>query len=340
MSEDSNKEFFETIQLTDIPGLGEKVKTQLNSIGIISIVDLARGDPLLMSGLKNISKDSAMTFILAAQSLLRERDALTKEFCTAQDVLEKRKKVIRISTGSSDLDKLLYGGIETMSLTELYGEFGSGKSQICHTLCVNAALPLSEGGADSTSIYIDTEGTFRPERLIQIAKGKGLDPNVVLEKVKYCQIFNASHLELTIKELGGTIERFKPKLIIIDSVISLHKSEYTGRGTLAERQQRLNPMLHDVIKMCEMYNVAVVMTNQVIATPDANNYADPVKPSGGNVIGHVSTYRVYLRRSGATRMARIIDSPYHPYSDVRFKVTEFGVQDLSDKEKEGPDANK
>jgi DNA repair protein RadA len=329
----SEKEFFETIKITDIKGIGEKAREQLNNIGIFSIVDLAVADPDLVGGISGITEDSAVAFILAAQMLLREKGILTPEFCTADDMLKRREQVIKITTGSSDLDKLLYGGIETMSLTELYGEFGSGKSQVCHTLCVNATLPIEEGGSNSTAIYIDTEGTFRPERIKQIAESKGLDANEVLKKVKFCQIFNASHLELTIKNLGGEIEKHKPKLIIIDSVISLHKAEYTGRGTLAERQQKLNPMLHHVIKLAEMYNVAFVMTNQVIANPDTTYGVDPVKPSGGNIIGHVSTYRIYLRRSGKNRMARIIDSPYHPYSDVKFKVTENGVEDLSDSEK-------
>jgi len=335
ITKDPNKEFYETIKLTDIKGLGEVVTTQLQSIGIVSIVDLAVADAELISGLRGISKDNAIYFILAAQRLLRENNQLTPEFCTAYDVLEKRKKVIKIKTGSSDFDKLLYGGIETMSLTEFYGEFGSGKSQVCHTLCVNATLPIEQGGANSGSIYIDTEGTFRPERLRQIATAKGLDPDEVEKKVRYCQIFNASHLELTIRNLGGEIERLKPKLVIIDSIISLHKAEYTGRGQLAERQQKLNPMMHHLIKLCEMYNIAVVMTNQVIANPDTTYGVDPVKPSGGNIIGHISTYRIYLRRSGKNRMARIIDSPYHPYSDVKFKVTEAGVEDLSDSEKKG-----
>jgi DNA repair protein RadA len=333
----SEKEFYETIKLTDIKGLGDIVKTQLNNIGIFSIVDLAVADAELIAGLRGISKDNAVYFILAAQRLLRESNNLTPEFCTANDVLEKRKKVIKITTGSKDLDKLLFGGIESMSLTELYGEFGSGKSQVCHTLCVNATLPIEEGGANSTSFYIDTEGTFRPERIRQIAESKGLDPEAVADKIKFVQIFNASHLELTIRNLGGEIEKHKPKLIIIDSIISLHKAEYTGRGTLAERQQRLNPMMHHIIKLAEMYNIAFVMTNQVISNPDTTYGADPVKPSGGNIIGHISTYRIYLRRSGKNRMARIIDSPYHPYSDVKFKVTENGVEDLSDQEKKGTD---
>ncbi len=256
------------------------------------------------------------------------------EFCDTNDVMEKRKRVLKIRTGSNDFDKLLYGGIETMSITEFYGEFSSGKSQLCHTLCVNATLPVVHRGADSTSIYIDTEGTFRPERIAEIATSMGLDPFEVKKKIKYIQIINSSHLELTIRELGGTIEKYKPKLIIIDSIIALHKTEYIGRGMLAERQQRLNPMLHHLVKLAEIYNVAVVITNQVIANPDMRFGGDPVKPSGGNILGHLSHYRIYLRRSGKFRMARMIDSPYHPYSDIKFRITEKGIEDIDAKEKE------
>ena len=164
-----NKQFYELLNITDIAGIGPKVETQLNDIGIFSIADLAIADAEFVSVLGKMKKETAISFILAANQLLRQKKELVDEFCDANDVMERRKKVLKIKTGSEDLDKLLYGGIETMSLTEFYGVFGSGKSQLCHTLCVNATLPIEEGGADSTSIYIDTEGTFRPERLAEIA---------------------------------------------------------------------------------------------------------------------------------------------------------------------------
>jgi DNA repair protein RadA len=334
LNDDNTKPFYEVIKITDIQGIGPKVEGQLNDIGIFSIADLAVADAEMVSTLGKMKKDTAISFILAANKLLRDRKEQVEEFCDANDVMERRKKVLKIRTGSNDLDKLLYGGIETMSLTEFYGAFGSGKSQLCHTLCVNTTLPIVHKGADSSSIYIDTEGTFRPERIAEIAESMGLDPIEVKKKIKYCQIANSSHLELIIRELGGYIEKYKPKLIIIDSIISLHKAEYVGRGMLAERQQKLNPMLHHLIKLAEIYNIAVVITNQVIANPDSSYKADPIVPSGGNIMAHVSTYRVYLRRSGRYRMARIIDSPYHPYSDIKFKVTEKGIEDLDAKEKE------
>jgi DNA repair protein RadA len=254
---------------------------------------------------------------------------LEKEFVTADAALEKRRSLLRCSTGSSTLDELLLGGIETQAVTEFYGEFGSGKSQICHTLCAIARQPIESGGLDSSTIYIDTEGTFRPERVQEIARARGFDPVQVLKNVAVCKVYNSSHLELIIKNLGKYVDDFRAKLVIIDSIISLHRAEFAGRGTLADRQQRLNSMLHKIIRLAEIYNIAIVITNQVQSSPDTF-FGDPTKAAGGNVLGHASTYRVYLRKSGENRVAKMIDSPYHPYSDARFTVNERGSDDMDE----------
>jgi DNA repair protein RadA len=277
----------------------------------------------------NSSKDTAATFILAAQKLLRESNVLEKEFVTADFVLERRKSMLRCSTGSKSLDELLLGGVETQAVTEFYGEFGSGKSQICHTLCATASRPLSEKGLDRKVIYIDTEGTFRPERLQQIAESRRLLPVEVLKNTVVCKVYNSSHLELIVKDLGRYVNESKTKLVIIDSIISLHRAEFLGRGTLADRQQKLNSILHKLVRVAELFNVAIVITNQVQTSPDAF-FGDPTKAAGGNVIGHTSTYRIYLRKSGENRIAKMIDSPYHPYSDIRFTLNEKGIDDLED----------
>ena len=216
---------------------------------------------------------------MAAQKLLRESNVLEKEFVTADFVLEKRKSMLRCSTGSKSLDELLLGGIETQAVTEFYGEFGSGKSQICHTLCAMAKQPINEGGLDGGVIYIDTEGTFRPERLNQIARARGFDPMLVLKNVAICKVYNSSHLELIVKDLGRYINEFNAKLVIIDSIISLHRAEFAGRGTLADRQQRLNSILHKLIRLAEIFNVVIVITNQVQSSPDTF-FGDPTKASG------------------------------------------------------------
>ena len=317
------------IEIQDIEGVGPTTARKLKEAGIVSVMDLAvtSADELAVD--INSSKDTAATFIMAAQRLLRESNILEKEFVTAESALEKRKSLMRCSTGSRALDELLLGGIETQAVTEFYGEFGSGKSQICHTLAAIAPQPKEAGGLNGGVIYIDTEGTFRPERLNQIARARELEPSHVLKNVAVCKVYNSSHLELIIKDLGKYVNDFNAKLVIIDSIISLHRAEFAGRGTLADRQQRLNGLLHKVIRLAEIFNIAVVITNQVQSSPDTF-FGDPTKAAGGNVIGHASTYRIYLRKSGENRTAKMIDSPYHPYSDAKFTLNEKGTDDLED----------
>jgi DNA repair protein RadA len=316
----------------DIDGVCPTTAKKLKEAGIVSVMDLAVTSAEQLSVDINSSKDSAAAFIMAAQKLLRESNVLEKEFVTTDFILEKRKSMLRCSTGSKSLDELLLGGIETQAVTEFYGEFGSGKSQICHTLCAMAKQPISEGGLDGHVIYIDTEGTFRPERLRQIAESRGLIPLEVLKNVTICKVYNSSHLELIIKDLGKHINEFKAKLVVVDSVISLHRAEFVGRGTLADRQQRLNSILHKLIRLAEIFNIVIVITNQVQTSSDTF-FGDPTKAAGGNVIGHTSTYRIYLRKSGENRIAKMIDSPYHPYSDTRFTINKKGIDDLEDSTK-------
>jgi DNA repair protein RadA len=349
------------LEIQDIEGIGPTTAKKLKEAGIVSVMDIAVASAEELAVDINASKETAASFIMAAQKLLRDSNIIEKEFVTADAALEKRKSMLRCSTGSAALDELLLGGIETQAITEFYGEFGSGKSQICHTLCVTARQPVEPSssppsssssskseseyssdiassnvhvnhGLDSGTIYIDTEGTFRPERIEQIARARGVDASYVLKSVAVCKVYNSSHLELIIKDLGKYINDFKAKLVIIDSIISLHRAEFAGRGTLADRQQRLNNMLHKILRLAEIYNIAVVLTNQVQSSPDTF-FGDPTKAAGGNVLGHTSTYRIYLKKSGENRIAKMIDSPYHPYSDVRFTINEKGTDDIEEERK-------
>jgi DNA repair protein RadA len=199
-------------------------------------------------------------------------------------------------------------------------------------MCITAGQPIESGGLNSGVIYIDTEGTFRPERLEQISSTRSIDPVRALQNVAVCKVYNSAHLELIVKNLGKYIDDYKAKLVVVDSIISLHRAEFSGRGTLADRQQRLNSIMHKLLRISEIYNVAIIVTNQVQSAPDTF-FGDPTKPTGGNVIGHASTYRVYLRKSGENRVAKMIDSPYHPYSEVRFTINEKGTDNLDEGKK-------
>jgi DNA repair protein RadA len=332
LSEQSQINDLTNLEIQDIEGIGPTTAKKLREAGIFSVMDLAVAAVEDLAVDINASKESAASFIMAAQKLLRESDVLEKEFITADTALKKRRSLLRCSTGSSMLDDLFLGGIETQAVTELYGEFGSGKSQICHTMCITAGQPVESGGLNSGVIYIDTEGTFRPERLEQISSSRNIDPVRALQNVAVCKVYNSAHLELIVKNLGKYIDDYKAKLVVVDSIISLHRAEFSGRGTLADRQQRLNSIMHKLLRISEIYNIAIIVTNQVQSAPDTF-FGDPTKPTGGNVIGHASTYRVYLRKSGENRIAKMIDSPYHPYSEVRFTINEKGTDNLDEGKK-------
>lgn len=316
------------VGLDNIKGIGPKITQKLIDGGIDSVLGLAVALPKEIEEILGGKEESASKLIMSARQQLESQGLLGKEFVLASEVLQKRKNMKRITTGSNKLDDLLLGGIETQSITEFFGDFGSGKTQICHTLCVTCQLPLDQGGLEGVTIYVDTEGTFRPERLVQIAESKGLDADEVLKNVVLCKVYNSNHLELIVRGLSRFIEKYNAKLLIVDSIISLHRAEFIGRGTLANRQQRLNKLVHRLLRLAEIFNIAVVVTNQVQSKPDTF-FGDPTRPAGGNVIAHACTYRIYLKKSGPQRIATIVDSPCHPYSDTRFQVTENGVEDIS-----------
>ena len=203
-----------------------------------------------------------------------------------------RKDVVHISTGCKELDTILGGGMESGSITELYGEFRTGKTQLCHTLCVICQLPSSDGGAAGKALYIDTEGTFRPERLVQISERFQLDSNEVMNNVVYARAFNSEHQIQLLIEAGGLLADGSFALIIVDSATALFRTDYTGRGELSTRQQNLAQFLRGLQKLADEFGVAVVVTNQVVANPDSGVFAkDPLKPIGGNIMAHASTTR-------------------------------------------------
>ena len=315
------------LDLSNIQGIGPRKREKLIDGGIESVLDLAASLPGDVKEVLGGNREGASRMLLSARIFLEKNGLLDKEFMTADEVLERRRRLMRCTTGSEGFDDLLKGGIETQAITELFGEFGTGKSQICHTLAAMCQLPLEEGGLGGTCLFIDTENTFRPERLKEIAEARELDSSEILKSVVLCRVYNSSHLELVVRSLGKYIEQYGARLVVVDSVISLHRAEFIGRGTLAERQQRLNDMIHRLLRVGEIYNVAVVVTNQVLARPDLF-FGDPTKPTGGHVIAHACTYRIYLKKAARDRVAVIVDSPCHPYSDTKFRITEKGIEDV------------
>ena len=270
---------------------------------------------------------------VAAKIISAAREAVDiGGFETGDKILERRKSIRKLTTGSKALDSLLGGGIETQAITEFYGEFGSGKTQIAHQLAVNVQLPEEQGGLNGSAIIIDTENTFRPERIAEMATAVGLEPEEALRNIHVARAYNSNHQMLLVEKATELAEELKDtdkpvRLLIIDSATAHFRTEYVGRGTLADRQQKINKHLHDALRFGDLFNAAVMITNQVQARPDVF-FADPTKPVGGHIVAHTATFRVYLRKSkGEKRIARLVDSPYLPEGEVVFAVVREGIRD-------------
>jgi len=311
------------VRLEDLDGVGRITAQKLRAAGFYSVRDLAFASAHELAVVLG-SEERAIAIIRAAQKLVNRGE----EFITARALFEKRKNLEYISTGVRSLDDLLEGGVEVGSITELIGEFGAGKTQICHQLAVMVQLPKEKGGLNARALYIDTEGTFRPERIIQIARAKQLDPEKALENIIYARAYNSDHQMLLVDEAKKYIESQNIRLIIVDSLINHFRAEYPGRENLASRQQKLNRHISQLHRLASLYNLAVVVTNQVMSSPDIF-FGNPMKPAGGNIMAHGCTYRIWLRKAKeGKRIARIIDSPKHAEKEVAFAITEDGVTDI------------
>ncbi|TNN38330.1 DNA repair protein RAD51 A [Liparis tanakae] len=264
-------------------------------------------------------------------------------FTTATEFHQRRAEIIQISTGSKELDKLLLGGIETGSITEMFGEFRTGKTQLCHTLAVTCQLPIDQGGGEGKAMYIDTEGTFRPERLLAVAERRvgtfcffdlyGLTGSDVLDNVAYARAFNTDHQTQLLYQASAMMAESRYALLIVDSATALYRTDYSGRAELSARQGHLGRFLRMLLRLADEFGVAVVISNQVVAQVDgaAMFSADPKKPIGGNIMAHASTTRLYLRKGrGETRICKIYDSPCLPESEAMFAINADGVGDAKD----------
>jgi DNA repair protein RadA len=308
--------------IEDLAGVGESIAGKLRETGYGDIMSLAVASPKDVADAAEIGENIAAKIIISAR-----KAADIGNFESGDVLLERRKEIKKLTTGSKALDDLLGGGVETAAITEFFGEYASGKTQIMHQLAVNATLPLEKNGLNGEVLFIDTENTFRPERIVQMAKHIELDPVEVLKKIHVARAYNSSHQILLVEKAYELTNKFPVKLLIVDSLTAHFRAEYTGRGTLAERQQLLNKHLHDLLRFGDIYNSAVAVTNQVAARPDVF-FGDPTTSIGGNIVGHASTYRVYLRKSkGGKRIARLIDSPHLPEGEAVLMVSEDGISD-------------
>ena len=319
MSDDKKKKYYK--ELEDLPGVGEVTAEKLRQAGFGEFSAIAAALPHELAEVAGISVESAKKAIEAAKS------TVDIGFETAEVVYERRKSIIRIKTGSTALDDLLGGGIETMAITEMYGRFSSGKSQLGFQLAVNVQRPVDQGGLAGGVLFVDTEATFRPERIVQLAEAQGMDPQAVLKNIQVARAENSDHQMILVERCEEIVEKHNIRLVIVDSLTSHFRSDYLGRGALSERQQKLNKHVHDLQRMAEKFNLAVYVTNQVMDNPGIL-FGDPTTPIGGHVLAHMSTYRLYVRKSKEDkRIARLVDSPNMPEGEAVFKVTPKGVTD-------------
>ncbi len=308
------------VTLEDLPGVGAATAEKLVNAGFGDVMGVA------VATVGEIVEAAGMTENAARKVIQAAREALEMGFESGEDVYKRRLEIEKISFGVNSLDEMLAGGIETGAITEAFGEFGSGKTQLAHFLAVRTILQDPE----SYVVYIDTENTFRPERIRQFAEGQNLDPDEVLKKIKVARAYNSDHQMLLAEKVEDLIKKqgLKVKLVIVDSLTSHFRAEFVGRGTLAERQQKLNKHMHTLLKIADSNNIAVFVTNQVMAKPDTF-FGDPTQSIGGHIVGHSSTFRIYLRKGKKnSRVAKLIDSPYLPEGEAAFMVETDKIRDL------------
>lgn len=315
-----NKKASKMPEVSDLPGVGAATAEKLALAGFETVMAIAVATPAEIVNASGLSEAAARKIIKAA------RDMLNMGFVSGDEVLLKRQQMHKITTGSKNFDALLDGGFETGAITELFGEFGSGKSQISHVLSV-----LCQKDDDTAkTFFIDTENTFRPERIRQIASGHGLDAEKVLKNIMVGRAYNSDHQMFLVEKAAEMIEQDKlnVKFVVVDSLTAHFRAEFVGRGTLADRQQKLNKHMHALLKLADTHNVCVVVTNQVMAKPDTF-FGDPTQAIGGHIVGHASTFRIYLRKGKkGSRVAKLIDSPSLPEGECAFELAEKGLEDI------------
>lgn len=309
--------------LEDLPGVGPATASKLREIGFKTVESIATAavSELVTSGIGEAT---------AAKAIAAARKSMAITFVRGDELVKLRSEIRHLTFGCSALDNLLGGGVETQSITEFYGEFGTGKSQICQQLCVTVQLPYDQGGLEGGALYIDTENTFRPERITQIAPKFGLDPDETLRRIIFAEGYTSNHQMMLLENSDEVIKENNIRLIIIDSVTSHFRSEYLGREMLAPRQQQLNKHLHKLIRLGRAFNAAAVITNQVMAQPDVF-FARMVQPVGGHIMGHTSHSRVFLRKGrDNVRIAKLTVSPFLPEGEAPLRITERGIESDED----------
>ena len=323
MSADEKEDPFVDLKLP--PSIKSKIAEHYSSLAT-----LGRASP------QELAEQIGISQRLAKNAVNLARKALDQGVpTTASDLLKQYRSKRRLTTGSQNLDEILGGGIPTGSITELVGEFATGKSQLAFQLCVNVQLPAEYGGLEGSAYFLDTEGTFSPKRVYEIAYAKkNLHPELsrpeeMLSKVFVGRAFNAEHQIKLILEADKLITKENIRLIVIDSIAAHFRAEFSGKESLPARAQALMTHASHIQRYAESYDLAVVTTNQVLASIDKFlGNTQSAEPALGFAWGHRPQTRIFLRKQkGNARIARIIDSSELPEQETLFYITADGIQD-------------
>ncbi len=309
--------------LNQIKGINARQIKLLQDNGISTAEALAMSPGSTVAEIDGLGDKTAKKLIWNARNALGMTD-----FIQAKDIDEN---VEFITTGSSELNKILGGGFQTGKLTEVYGPFKSGKTALAHTISVTSQLSVKNGGLNTSVAYVDTENTFSKEKIKRIAKRFGLNPSETLSRIFHARIYSSDHQSQMIQKAETLCKTRGVRLIIIDSLMALLRAEYVGIGKLAPRQALLNNIIHTLSRIAETYNCAVLLTNQVsvkmmgmFSTNDA---------IGGNIVAHGCHFRVMFKTKGFSsnnslkRRAVIVDAPDLPPEECEFYITSTGIAD-------------
>ena len=314
------------MKVESIKGIGEKTARKLRQYGYISAEILAFADPNEIHQRAGLGKDTAIKLVREARKALKVGFLTGTEYETVTNDTYKY-----FTTGLSNVDALLGGGIRLGRITEFYGTPRSGKTQMVHQLSVTTQLPLDKGGAEGMVALVDTESTFSPKRIDVIAKRFGLDPIATKNRIFVAQAATSDLvLELVYNEIPSLLESKPIKLIAIDSLTSTFRAEYVGLESLKERQQIINRMLHFLMRLAIAEKIAVVVTNQVIA--QTTPYGPSLVAAGGYVVGHMSTYRIKLRRKGSEGnvVVKLEDAPDLPEGETTIRIGDVGLETVAE----------
>ena len=310
------------LTVSQLEGVGAVTQKKLEAFGVTNLIDICVRGAREVSEITGVSKPTCDSWVFKAQKLLEDNDMIRKSDMDVMDLMDYHENLPTISSKCEELDKLMGGGVRPEATYEVYGEFGAGKTQFCNTIACEA---IKE---DGNVIWIDCEDTFKPRRIVEMLVAREeITPEEAknkLNQITYLYTPNTEQLLGTINALSKVLIEKNPKLVVLDGAIGQFREEYLGRGTLAERQMQIARLMTHIKNISFYFRCPVVFTNQVQSDPSMM-FGDPIKPIGGNIVAHASTYRIYFKKSGKKRIARMVDSPEHAQADAEYILTVKGL---------------